>query len=265
MVAGDVLDRAAVAETISGSEALVHCVDFPQSEFARNWDALRHALEALRPGGSFVYPGVTWVYGVGGRGRLEPEHPKNSSSALGALRAELERAVTAEGGTVVRFPEIYGPGVLKGPLYALFERAISGKSLRFAGDPDRPVEFLYIDDAARALVAPLGRANARGVDYHAPGFAAITPRRFAELISRSAGSASKIKSSSRRRPLFFGQRWNGRGRSGHSYLDECAILLDGKRMRRELGWRPEIDYAEGVRRTARWLMSRRAPATVAKG
>ncbi len=264
VVEGDMLDRAAVADTISGSEALVHCVDFPPEEAERSWDALRHALEALRPGGSFVFPGVTWVYGVGGSGRLEPEHPKNSSSPLGALRAELERAVTAEGGIVVRFPEVYGPGVSTGPLRALFERAIAGKTLRVPGDMDRRVDFLYIDDAARALVAPLGRAAARGADYHAPGFAAITPRRFAELILRSAGSASKIRSSSRGRPWSFGRlARDGRGRSGLSYLDECAILLDGTRMRRELGWRPEIDYLEGVRRTVRWFKSWRAPYTAA--
>lgn len=263
VVEGDVLDRTVVAETISGSEAVIHCVDFPATEFTHNWDALRHALEALRPGGSFIYPGVVWVYGVGGKGRLEPEHPKNSSSRLGAVRAEMEKAVTAEGGTVVRFPEAYGPGVLKGPLHALFERALAGKTVRFPGDLDRSVEFIYIDDAARALVAPLGRPQARGQDYHAPGFAPTTPREFAALIFKSAGSAPRIRSLSRRWLRILGR--DGRGRSELSYLDECAILLDGLRARRELGWRPEIDNAEGVRRTVRWLINRRLPPGATEG
>ncbi len=263
VVVGDVLDRAAVAETISGSEAIVHCVDFPVAEVERSWDALRHALEALRPGGSFLYPGVTWVYAAGGRGRLEPEHPKNAASAAAAARAELERAVTAEGGTVVRFPEVYGPGVERGPLYSLFERAIAGKTVRLPGDLERPVEFLYIDDAARALVAPLGRAFARGLDYHAPGMEPVAPRRFAELIFKAAGGPPRIKPLSRYRPRIFGRRGrDDRGRSGLSYLDECAILLDGRRIRRQLGWRPEIDHTDGVRRTVRWMKSRRTPTTV---
>ncbi len=265
VVEGDVLDRTAVAEMISGSEAVVHCVDFPTGEFAHNWDALRHTLEALRPGGSFIYPGVPWVYGVGGKGRLQPEHPKNSSSRLGVVRAELERAVTAEGGTVVRFPEVYGPGVLKGPLHTLFERAMAGKTVRFPGDLDRPVEFIYIDDAARALVAPLGRPHARGRDYHAPGFAPITPRDFAALIFKLAGGEPRIRWLSRRWLRILGRLGrDGRGRSELSYLDECAILLDGLRARRELGWRPEIDNAEGVRRTVRWLRNRRTPSAAAQ-
>ncbi len=266
VVVGDVLDRAAVADTISGSEAIVHCVDFPGAEIERSWDALRHALEALRPRGSFVFPGVTWVYGASGGERREPEHPKDAPSAAGEARAELERAVTAEGGTVVRLPAVYGPGLQRGPLYSVFERAIAGKTVRLPGDLERPVEFLYIDDAARALVAPLGRAYARGVDYHAPGIEPITPRRFAELIFKSAGGVPRIKPLPRYRPRIFGGRGrDDRGRSGLSYLDECAILLDGGRTRRQLGWRPEIDHAEGVRRTVRWMKSRRAPTPVDEG
>ncbi len=259
VVEGDILDRAAVAAALSGADAVIHCVDFSLREFALSWDALRHALEALRPGGQFVYPGVVWVFGPTEDGRVGPEHPKTSPARLGAVRADLEKAVTAEGGTVVRLPDVYGPGVLRGPLHDMFERALTGKTIRVLGDLDRAVEYLYIEDAARALIAPLGRPQGRGRDYHAPGFAPTTPRQFAALIFTSAGGAPRLRSLSPRwlRLLALTRR-DRRAASELGYMYENPILLDGTRTRRELGWMPEVDYADGVRRTVRWLRARTA-------
>jgi nucleoside-diphosphate-sugar epimerase len=254
VVEGDVLDRAATGAALEGSDAVIHCVDFPPRRFAENWDALRHALEGLGSGRQFIFPGNAWVYKPCDDERIGPEHPKAGPSALGAVRADLERAVTAEGGTVVHLPDVYGPGVLKGHLYDMFVRALGNRMIRYPGDPDRPREFLYIDDAARALVAPLGRPLSRGADYTAPGHTPVTPKEFARLIARAAGLPVRL------RPLPSG--WlrlkalldpDRRALRVLSYLDECPVLFDGTRIRRELGWSPEVGYADGVRRTVAWL------------
>lgn len=262
VVEGDVLDRTATGAALEGSDAVIHCVDFPPRQFADNWDALRHALESLGSGRQFIYPGNAWVYEPGDGERIGPAHPKTGPSALGAVRADLERAVTAEGGTVVHLPDVYGPGVLKGRLYDMFVRALKGKPVRYPGDPDTPREFLYIEDAARALVAPLGRPQSRGMDYTAPGHAPITPREFAELIARAAGRPLRL------RPLPIGRLRlqamfdpDRRALRELSYLHERPVLFDGTRIRRELGWSPEVGYADGVRRTVAWLREADQAAT----
>ncbi|NIR74934.1 MAG: SDR family NAD(P)-dependent oxidoreductase [Gemmatimonadetes bacterium] len=251
---GDILDRAEAGEALTGTDAVVHCVDFAPREFGHNWDAIRHALEGLRPGGWFVYPGNLWVFGPPQAERVGPDHPKASPSRLGAVRADLEKAVTAQGGTVIHMPALYGPGVKRGWLYDAFRRALAGKPAYFPGDLDRPIEFLYVADAARALIAPLGRRQARGSDYTAPGYRVTTPREMIGLIYRAAAQEPRVRSIPvpllRFFDLFDADR---RLTRDLSYLMENAILLDGTAIRRELGWQSEVDYADGARRTVRWL------------
>jgi len=260
VVQGDILDRGDVATATDGAEAVVHCVDFPPRQFALNWDAVRHALEGARPG-QFVMPGNVWVYGPPQSERVGPDHPKASPTRLGAIRSDLEKAVLAEGGTIVHLSEVYGPGIWKGHVLSMFERALAGRTVWFPGDLDRPREFLYIEDAARALLAPLGQRQARSADYTAPGYAAITPREFVSLIFKAAGRAPRLRSLPlawlRAADLLRSQR---RALREFSYLLEQPILLDGTRIRRELGWMPEVDYADGVRRTVRWLRKREREA-----
>jgi nucleoside-diphosphate-sugar epimerase len=263
VVQGDILDRFAVSAATAGVDAVVHCVDFAPGEIERSWDAVRHALEGVPSGGYFVYPSNLWSYGPPARGRIGPDHPKAASSRLGTLRAELERAVTAQGGVVIHMPEVYGPGVWKGATQALLRRALTGRTVRVPGELDRLVELLYIEDAARALVAPLGRREARGREYTAPGITATTPRRFLSLAFEAAGHPPRLRALprvwTRAADLFDRER---RLLRELSYLRECPILLDGTRIGRELSWSPEVGYAEGVRRTVRWLreVERRAAA-----
>jgi nucleoside-diphosphate-sugar epimerase len=253
-VEGDILDRASAGAALEGSDAVIHCIDFPPHRFELNWDALRHALEALGPRRQFIYPGNAWVYEPSDDGRIGSDDPKKASTDLGEVRADLEKAVTAEGGTVVHLPDVYGPGVLKGPLHSMFARTLARQTVRFPGNLDRPRELLYIEDAARALIAPLGKRQSEGVDYTAPGPAPITPRDFAALISTAAGLSPRIRSTS--------LRWlrttallNPSRRAAREllHLYERPVLFDGTRLRRDLGWSPEVGYADGVRRTVRWL------------
>lgn len=263
IVEGDILDRAAVAAALDEVDAVVHCVDFPAQEFALNWDATRFTLEALPAGGQFVLPSNLWVYGPPQSNRVGPDHPKASPARLGEIRADLEKAVTAEGGTVVHLPEVYGPGVTRGRIYWIFLRALAGKPAWFPGDLDRAIELLYIEDAARALVAPLGRRGARGVDYTAAACAPTTPREFADRVFKAAGRSARLHSM----PLAWmnaldALRPERRAMRELSYLWECSTLLDGTDIRRDLGWVPEVDYYEGIKRTVRWL---REPRNAAAG
>ena len=80
----------------------------------------------------------------------------------------------------------YGPHVqtLTGPPLARIARR---RTATWFGPADVPVEFVYMPDAAEALLA-IGLAD--GVDgevFHLPGAAAITPRAFFGLASELSG------------------------------------------------------------------------------
>jgi nucleoside-diphosphate-sugar epimerase len=253
---GDILDRGAVAEGLAGADAVLHCVDFPPGRYSLHWEALRHALESLSTGAQFVYPGNSWVYGPGVE-RAGPDDPKESRARLGVTKADLEKAVTSEGGTVVRLTDTYGPGVRKGLTATVFRRALAGKTVYFPGNLDRQVEYLYVGDAARALIAPLGCPAARGTEYAAPGPTPIAVRDFLSLIFQAAGQSERVRSV----PIGVAGalailRRDSRPLRELSYLHESPILLDGTGIRSQLGWSPEVDYVEGVRRTIKWLRLR---------
>ncbi|KPK65808.1 MAG: hypothetical protein AMS21_03805 [Gemmatimonas sp. SG8_38_2] len=259
VVEGDILDRASVAAALETADAAIHCVDFAPSQYSLHWEALQYLLEGLGPRKQLVYPGNVWVYGTPEAERLGPNHPKASPSRLGTVKADLEKAVTAEDGTVVRLPDVYGPGVYEGRLRSIFERALTGKTLYIRGGLDRSWECLYAADAARALISPLERPRARGADYTAPGFSAITPREFASLIFQAAGHAPRIRPLPKGiHTIFQLLRREHRARRELAYLDHLPILLDGTRIRQELGWVPEVNYRDGVKRTVKWIRGSRS-------
>ena len=261
---GDVQDRTMVAAALDGADAAIHCVAFPPKQYKLNWDTTRFILESLRPGAQFVMPGDASVFGFTPPGdRVGPRHPKASPARRGVVRADLERAILAEGGTVIHLPEVFGPAVIRGRLVSVFQRALSGRSVWFPGDLDRAREFLYIEDAARALIAPLGRQAAKGAEYTAPGFATITPRAFVSLAFKAAGHESRLRSLPipwlRAASLLTAER---RASRDLIYLEARPLLFDGSRIRKELGWTPEVDYADAIRRTLKWLRSEEGEAAI---
>ncbi len=260
VVTGDILDRASVAAVMEGADAVVHCVSFPLREFATNWDALRHVFEGMGSGAHLVYPSQAWVHGPPAEGAGNRVREQSALPRLGQQAADIEKAVVAQGGTVVRLPWCYGPGVRKGLTHSIFERLLAGKTIWFPGDLDRALNLIYIEDAARALVAPLGRRLARGAVYDAAGFPPMAPRAFASLVSQVAGQPVRLRALPSRwlrlsAPLHRKAReW----RELSKLIEGLVAELDGTGILRELGWLAEVDHRDGVRRTVRWL--RRAVA-----
>lgn len=260
VVTGDILDRASVAAAMEGADAAVHCVSFPLREFATKWDALRHVLEGLASGAHLVYPSQAWVHGPAAEGAGRNNRKESTTARLSEQAVDIEKAVVAQGGTVIRLPWCYGPGVWKGLTHSVFERLLAGKIIWFPGDLDRALNLIYIEDAARALAAPLGRRAARGSLYDAAGFLPLAPRAFASLVSQVAGQPVRLRALPSRwlrlsAPLHRKAReW----RELSELIEGPTAELDGTAIRRDLGWLAEVDHSDGIRRTVQWF--RRAVA-----
>jgi nucleoside-diphosphate-sugar epimerase len=154
--------------------------------------------------------------------------------------AESKRASEQAAGdaTILRFSFPYGPAQRRGTIPTMFRQAIERepivvyrgweRSFCFASDAARAVVFLL--DTSATGAHDVGRDDDRRTLLEIAQMAcrlADAPEELIEVVDPPPGPA----------PV-------------HDHLD-----LDGLR---ELGWRPEVELEDGMRRTLEWLLSPRA-------
>lgn len=158
---------------------------------------------------------------------------------------------------VTRFANLYGGGDLN-PARLIPEAiaaALAGRPpvIRSDGSPER--DFLYVEDAARAYLAiadALDRDEVRGQAFNAGGGRPHPVGEVVELIARLAGTGVE--------PDVRGTG-NPAGEIDRQYVDPAKI-------RELVGWEPEVELEEGLRRTIDWYRAHpeaRAPALRGRG
>jgi UDP-glucose 4-epimerase len=142
--------------------------------------------------------------------------------------------------TILRYGIPYGPRMRPTLVIPIFVRkALAGEALTVAGDGSQHRKFVYVEDLARAHVLALAEDAANQI-YNLDGQEKITILQIAETVLRLTGSE---------RPIEFVPARGG-DYAGREVRSEKAL--------RELGWRPEIDFQEGMRRTVPWIIRRLA-------
>jgi CDP-glucose 4,6-dehydratase len=183
---------------------------------------------------------------------LRPTAPYEASKAAADLIARSYWPSFRLPVAVTRFANIYGGGDTN------FSRlvpeaasaAIDGRRpvLRSDGTPER--DFLYVEDAAAAylsIAAALDRDEVRGEAFNAGGGEPHPVREVVDLIARLAGTGLD--------PDIRGAG-NPTGEIDRQYVDPTKL-------REAIGWEPEFDLEEGLRRTIEWYREHpeaRAPA-----
>lgn len=255
---GDARDGAAVRRALEGCDALFHLANVNLTEdWVRTTGALlTAALDACRATGArLVFPANVWVYGPGAPGRRVDEgQPLTPTSQKGCARAVKEARIRAAGvrSVVLRLPEFYGPHVqtLTGPPLQQISQRRAGF---WFGPTDVDVEFVYMPDAAEALLT-VGLAE--GVDgevFHLPGERAITPRKFFALACALAGGGSlravpswAVRAASLVSPA-------ARSFADIMHLWTAPVLLDGAKLARRFPTLRATPYADGLAHTLAWL------------
>jgi CDP-paratose 2-epimerase len=146
---------------------------------------------------------------------------------------------------VFRQSSIYGPRQFgiedQGWIAFLAICAVTGKPITIYGDGKQVRDILYIDDLARAFEAAVSHIDrAAGRVYNIGGGAGRTLTIWTEtgpLLERLAGHAL---------PVAY-REW----RPG----DQRIYVSDISRARTELGWEPQVDPEEGLRRLWEWIQA----------
>jgi len=240
-------DRA--ARSLRGADAVLHLAGRPGVRgralapyVADNVEATRALLAACRRAGvgRLVHASSSAVYAPA-PGPTAEGAPLAPRSAYGRTKLAAERLCAASGLDVVglRYFTVYGPGQRADMAFARFiAAALGGPPAPLLGDGRQVRDFTYVDDAVAGTVLALTRGRA-GAVYNISGGAPT---------SLAAAVTELERALERRVALTPAPAHGAEPRRTHADLARAG---------RELGYRPEVGLAAGLRRQ---VAAARAPA-----
>lgn len=186
------------------------------------------------------------VYGsLGPTGRFSETSPIEPSSAYSASKAAADLLVRAAYVThglhvcITRCSNNYGPFQFPEKLIPLFvTNALNDEKLPLYGDGRNVRSWLHVDDHSRALFAVL--ANGQAGEVYNIGGAPESEKENAYVTQEILRILGKPLSLIR----------YVEDRKGH----DRRYAVDYSKIERELGWRPEVDFQTGLRRTVQWYL-----------
>ena len=173
-----------------------------------------------------VYASSAIVYGDAERHPHSPQEPVSATSDYARVKLACEEIVSSVGGTCLRFTNLYGPGMSANTVISDVLHQIPGEGALRLRDVEPVRDFLWIEDAARCLVAACRIMP--GSILNAGSGCGIAVGDVARLALDLAGEGL--------RPVV------GAASSGQaSYL-----TLDIIDTRAVLNWMPEVDISTGL-------------------
>lgn len=255
----DVSVRGELRRALDGADLVVHTAAIvrehgPMADYVRvNVGGTDNVCTAARDAGveRVVHLSSVAAWGYDFETDITEDEPvvKDSSNPYIATKAASEMVARKHGATVVKPGDVYGPasvpwtilpfGMIKSGRAAL---PMKGKGI---------VTLVYVDDLVDCMYRALTVPEADGQVFTAWDGRAVTTGEFFAHYSRMLGKrkvrtapAALLRQAMRLAP--------GVHPDGLIFLQRKAVYPN-ERARRVLGWEPQVDLDEGMRRTENWL------------
>jgi nucleoside-diphosphate-sugar epimerase len=263
-------DRKSLSQIIEGMDYVIHAAGVmattsrnPRDSHRVNLELTRLLAESSAEAGvrRFVFCSSLAAGGPGPDPRPRTEDdPDNPVSHYGRskLAAEQMLAAFSDLSTVsLRFSMIYGPRDRN--IFGFF-KAASGKVIPLMGCNTLHTSMVYGPDAARAAIAALAADIKSGSVYQITDGVGYTLNELYDYMEQALGKAEKGKRL--RFPFWLVMLkawWNHdilrvRGISPDQVRQFRALYWKAscEKAIRELGWKPEVDFKEGLAMTVKW-------------
>lgn len=255
LVRGSVLDQAALDEALEGVTTVFdlacagvrHSIHAPLPNHEVNATGTLRLLDSsLRVGVSrFVYVSSSEVYGTALRVPMDELHPTFPHTVYGAGKLAGEAYARAYHRTygletvIVRPFNTFGPRSHHegdaGELIPRFVvRIMNGLPPVIFGSGKQARDFTYVEDIAAGIIAA-GSADVVGETLNLGSGTARTVDEVAGLLCSALGRSELEPTYAEPRPG-----------------DVGCLVAESSRAAVQLGWVPQVDFEEGIRRLIRW-------------
>ncbi len=251
-VKGSITDELVTDEVLDGAHAVLHLAAESHVDrsitgakvfYETNVLGTQQLLESAKRRGveRFVHVSTDEVYGSIESGAwredhlLEPNSPYSSSKAGSDLAALAYHRTFGLNVMVTRCSNNYGPRQFPEKLIPLFvTNLFDGKKVPLYGDGLNERDWLFVDDHCRGILLVLEKGRA-GEIYNIGGGTGLTnvaiTRALLELCGADESMIEPVDD-----------------RLGH----DRRYCVDWAKIREELGYRPSVDFDEGLARTVKW-------------
>ncbi len=252
----DLMDMSSVLAATRGAEHIFHLAAVSNVNYAYKYPVYTtglnvlgtaHVLEAARVNGARrVYLASTvWVYNGTPNGGLLDEavpfylngagHIYTSSKMACEMICHNYNELYKVPFTVLRLGIPYGPRMREELLIPIFvKKALGGQPLTIAGKGSQYRNFIYVRDLAEAHVLAMKDAG-ENQTYNLEGPRKVTVLEVAEGIRSVIGEHVKIEFVTERPGDFGGKE------------------VSAEKAWKDLGWKPKVNFEEGLRTTVEWF------------
>ena len=255
---GDIADAGAVARAAAGCEAIVNFAaethvdrsilgpaEFILTDVLGTQVLLDHArhhgLRLLHVSTDEVYGDIALdAPACTEDAPVRPSSPYSASKAGGDLQVLAYVRTYQVDALITRGANTYGPRQYPEKFLPLFiTNAFDGEPLPVYGDGRQRREWLHVDDHCRAIELVLEQGR-EGETYNVGSGLERSIEEIADLALELTRKPRSLKTIVPDRP-------------GH----DRRYLLDSTKLRRELGWQPQISFEDGLRATVDWYAANR--------
>ncbi len=252
---GDIADSSLVSSLVEKADLVVNfaaethvdrSISRPDSFLHSNVNGVFCLLEAIRdhnPSVRYVQISTDEVYGDILRGSstedstLRPSSPYSASKAAGDVFVLAYARTYGLEAMITRCTNNYGPDQFPEKLIPkTIIRAKEGLKIPIYGTGENVRDWIYVTDHCRAVEQVLNRGR-RGEIYNISAGEERTNLFIAKFILEMLGKSEDQIEFVEDRP-------------GH----DARYSLDSSRIRKELGWRPERSFEEGLQTTVEWYL-----------
>ncbi|MGD9784556.1 MAG: NAD-dependent epimerase/dehydratase family protein [Hyphomicrobiaceae bacterium] len=253
LVEADFRDPIAMASTLQAVNTVVQLISTSSPGLQNRYllndirenviphvDFVRSAVEAGAKRYVFVSSGGT-VYGPGAPVPIPESAPTRPISSHGISKLTIEQYlhlfahVEGLSAIVLRVANAYGPGQKfrkgNGLIPAVRERIERDEPVQIIGDGSMRRDYVYVADVAEAIMASVSRRESDSVTVNIGSGHAHSVKEVVDLVERIVGRPVKREFVPARKS------------------DVDVSLLDITRAQEILGWKPRVDFEDGLART----------------